>query len=97
LPFGTFPTLVKSAVRTTIAVDDHLLDAARRRARERGQTLGQVIEDALRFALDRGEDPAAPDVPVFRGGGGAVAGIDLTSNRALREALDRGADLDRLR
>ena len=36
-------------------------------------------------------------VPVFRGGGGPLPGIDLTSNRALREALDQGVELDALR
>jgi hypothetical protein len=37
------------------------------------------------------------DVPVFHGGGGPLPGIDLTSNRAVREALDRGVELDALR
>ncbi len=78
-------------MRTTLAVDDHLLVAAKRRARERGQTLGQVVEDALRRELST-PTPATPDaVPVFRGGGGLRPGVDATSNRALREALD--ADL----
>jgi len=38
-------------MRTTLSVDDNLLAAAKRRARERGQTLGRVIEDALRREL----------------------------------------------
>jgi len=78
-------------MRTTIAVDDHLLTAAKRRARERSQTLGQVIEGALRRELAE-QTPAEPvAVPVFRGGGGPLPGVDLRSNRALREVLDRGA------
>ncbi len=79
-------------MRTTVAVDDHLLTAAKRRARERGQTLGQVIEGALRreFAEPVSRKPVA--VPVFQGGGGPLPGVDLRSNRALREALDRGAN-----
>jgi hypothetical protein len=78
-------------MRTTVAVDDHLLAAARRRAQERGQTLGQVIEGALRREL---AEPALSEpvaVPVFRGGNGSLPGVDLRSNRALREVLDRGA------
>lgn len=84
-------------MRTTLAVDDHLLAAARRRARDRGQTLGQVVEDALRreFAAPLEGEPV--DVPVFRGGDGPLPGIDLTSNRAMREALDKGVELDALR
>ena len=84
-------------MRTTIAVDDNLLVAARRRARERDQTLGQVIENALRRELVAPAESEPVSVPVFRGGGGPLPGIDLTSNRALREALDQGAELDTLR
>jgi hypothetical protein len=78
-------------MRTTVAVDDHLLVAAKRRARERGQTLGQVIESALRRDLAEPVPSEPVAVPVFRGGGGPLPGVDLRSNRALREALDRGA------
>lgn len=85
-------------MRTTVAIDDHLLDGARRRARERGQTLGQVIEDALRRELTTPTSAApAPEVPVFKGGGGVRPGVDLTSNRALREALDAGTEPSALR
>jgi hypothetical protein len=84
-------------MRTTVAVDDNLLVAARRRARERGKTLGQVVEDALRRELAEPGQVEPVDVPVFRGGGGQLPGVDLTSNRAVREALDEGAELDTLR
>jgi hypothetical protein len=84
-------------MRTTLAVDDHLLAAAKRRARERGQTLGQVVEDALRRELSASPAVAPPDVPVFRGGNGVRPGVDLSSNRALREALDSDVDLAGLR
>ncbi len=84
-------------MRTTVAVDDNLLVAAKRRARARGQTLGQVVEDALRRELAEPGEADPVEVPVFRGGGGPLPGVDLTSNRALREALDRGVELDALR
>jgi hypothetical protein len=84
-------------MRTTIALDDQLLASAKRRARERGETLGQVVEDALRRELAEPAEVEPLAVPVFRGGGGLLPGIDLTSNRALREALDRGIELDALR
>jgi hypothetical protein len=38
-----------------------------------------------------------PAVPVFRGGTGPRRGIDLSSSRALAEALDDGIELDDLR
>lgn len=82
-------------MRTTVSISDELLDAAKRRAQEDGRTLGAVIEAALRRELT---DPAAPgespSVPVFRGGTGPRPGIDLTSNRALQEALDEPLELD---
>ncbi len=85
-------------MRTTLAVDDNLLVAAKRRARSRGQTLGQVVEDALRRELAEPAVREPPvEVPVFRGGGGPLPGVDLTSNRAVREALDRGVELDAFR
>ena len=84
-------------MRTTIALDDHLLAAAKRRARERGQTLGQVVEDALRRQLAERDDHEPVEVPVFTAGTGPQPGIDLKSNRALREALDAGLGLDALR
>lgn len=84
-------------MRTTVAVDDELLASAKRRARERGQTLGEVFEDALRQELAREPAIEAVEVRVFRGGTGPRPGIDLTSNRALREALDEGTELNALR
>jgi len=84
-------------MRTTVAVDDHLLVAAKRRARERGQTLGQVLEDALRRELAAPTATSEEAIPVYRGEGGFRAGVDGNSNRALREALDAGRDLSDLR
>jgi Ribbon-helix-helix protein, copG family len=84
-------------MRTTVAIDDELLASAKRLARERGYSLGRVFEDALRRELAQPQDAEQSQVPVFRGGGGPSPGIDLTSNRAVREALDAGARLDSLR
>ena len=82
-------------MRTTVSIDDHLLAAAKRRARARGLSLGQIVEAALQREL--ASEAAAherPPVPVFGDGTGPRAGIDLTSNRALYEALDEDVDLD---
>ena len=81
-------------MRTTVSISDELLAAAKRRAAERGQSLGSLIEDALRRELatipHRGP---RPKVPVFSGGTGPRPGLDLTSNRALHETLDEGLSL----
>jgi Arc/MetJ family transcription regulator len=82
-------------MRTTITISDELMAAAKRRARERGQTLGEVVEAALQRELSEGsERREAPTVPVFSGGTGPRPGIDLRSNRAMHEALDEGVELD---
>jgi hypothetical protein len=84
-------------VRTTVSISDELLAAAKRRAQQRGQTLGEVIDAALRRELADRPAPERPPVPVFREGTGARPGIDLRSNRALNEALDDNVDRDRRR
>ena len=85
-------------MRTTVRLSDELVLAAKRRARERGQSLGEVIDAALRRELATPTTPAElPRVPVFRGGTGARPGIDLTSNRALSEVLDEPVDLQERR
>ena len=82
-------------MRTTVAISDALLAAAKRRAREQGVSLGDVIDAALRRELAVTRNPRErPAVPVFDGGTGPRPGIDLTSNRALHEALDDGLELD---
>lgn len=82
-------------MRTTISISDELLTAAKRRARERGQTLGSVVEDALRRELATvGEPSPRPSVPVLTRGTGPRPGLDLTSNRALYEVLDESLDLN---
>lgn len=82
-------------MRTTVSISDELLAAAKRRAREQGVPLGEIIDAALRRELalgaQRGERPV---IPVFDGRSGPRPGLDLTSNRALHEALDDGLELD---
>ncbi len=82
-------------MRTTISISDELLAAAKRRAGERGQTLGAFVDGALQRELNDIPPPRErPPVPVFRGGTGPRPGIDLSSNRALLEALDEDVELD---
>ncbi len=85
-------------MRTTIRINDELLAAAKRRARERNQTLGEVVDAALQRELAAPPDVAEiPAVPTFTGGSGPRPGIDLNSGRDLAEALDEGVALERRR
>jgi hypothetical protein len=85
-------------MRTTIGLDGNVLMAAKRRARQLGLTLGQLVEAALRRELARAPRPGdRPKVPVFERGTGLRPGIDATSTRELLEALDRDLPVEELR
>jgi len=76
-------------MRTTITIDDSLLDLAKRRALERNSTLRQVVEDALRAALlmDRDAESMPFKLVTFKGGG-VREGVDLDRSSALLAAED---------
>lgn len=81
-------------MRTTLSIDAALLERAKKRARQRGQTLGQYVESAVRRDLTaRDESAPAPVLPVFTRGTGMRPGLDPSSNRALYDALDASGDL----
>ena len=79
-------------MRTTLSINATLLERAKRRAAERGTTLGKYVEEAIQRELATADPKASPvELPVFDGGAPRL-GIDVSSNRALYEALgDEGA------
>jgi hypothetical protein len=81
-------------MRTTVTIDDHLLRAAKQRALEREMTLGSLIEDALRLALDHareGEQRRPPlPLPLSKRRGGARLGVDVADGARLRDLMDAG-------
>lgn len=85
-------------MRTTIRIDDDLYRRVKARAAETGRSVGEVIEDAVRASLQPRPLPVSelPELSVF-GGSGVIAGIDLTSNAALRDAMDEAVDVAALR
>jgi len=85
-------------VRTTVRIDDDLYRRAKADAARRGQTVGELMEDALRAALRRPPRDASelPELPVF-GGGGTLPGVDLGDSRALSDLMDAESGLDALR
>jgi hypothetical protein len=76
-------------VRTTVSIDDQLLELAKRRAHQRHQTLGEFVESAIQqYLAGNNSSGEAPEVPVFTRGKGLVPGVDASSNRGLLDALD---------
>lgn len=85
-------------MRTTISIHDELLKSAKLRARERGITLGQLVEDGLRRELSVPSQPVERvPIPVFDGKTGVMPGVNLNSNRELQEFLDEGVPFEKLR
>lgn len=74
-------------------LDDCLMTAAKKLAAETGQTLTEIVSDALRERLSRTQSsPAArPRLPVFHGAGPAP-GVDLSSNVVLLELMESQRD-----
>jgi Arc/MetJ family transcription regulator len=76
-------------MRTTLTIDDELLELAKQRARARRTTLGKVVEDALRAALfEAGERRDRPFRLVTFEGDGPHEGIDLDRTSTLLAAED---------
>jgi hypothetical protein len=80
-------------------MDDDLYRAVKERAARSGRTIAAVLEDAVRAGLNPSlRDDALPTpyaVPAT-GSGGLVPGVDLSSNAAVQEVLDRDVPLDAL-
>lgn len=78
-------------MRTTVRLDEGLLEQARREAARRGVTLTSLIEQGLRLALRRPRPPAKNDrvsLPVSRATGGTMPGVDLDDTADLLERMD---------
>lgn len=78
-------------MRTTVRLDDALLERARQEAHRRGVTLTALIEQGLRAVLRRPQkQPDRPRVslPVCRAGGGTLPGIDLNDSSTLLDQMD---------
>lgn len=76
-------------MRTTVNIDEHLLQEAKQMAARSQRSLGDVVDDALRVLLHDRPAPATERVrvPVF-GASGLCPGVDLENKEALAELLD---------
>ncbi|MBE7416628.1 MAG: DUF2191 domain-containing protein [Ideonella sp.] len=77
-------------MKTTLDLNDQLLADAKALAAQRRTSLTRVIEEGLQLRL-RAKAAASGTharvrVPVFKGRGGLVAGVNPLSNKALLEA-----------
>jgi len=74
-------------MKTTLDIDDRLLADAKALAAQERTSLTRLIEQGLELRL-RAQVPRRGRLrlPVYRGRGGLVEGVDPTSNRAVRAA-----------
>jgi hypothetical protein len=79
-------------MRTTVRLDDALLDRARREAARRGITLTALIEHGLRLALRKPLQPPKEQLiklPECRAGGGTLSGVNLDHTADLLDRMDQ--------
>jgi hypothetical protein len=81
-------------MKTTLDLNDRLLAEAKALAARQRTSLTRLIEEGLQLRLRANADSGkrrAVRLPVFRGRGGLVAGVDPLSNKSLLVALDDDA------
>ncbi len=77
-------------MKTTLDLNDELLAHAKAEAARQSTSLARLVEEGLQLRLrapGRAARTAKVQIPVFKGRGGLVAGVDPTSNKALLAAL----------
>ncbi|MGO9596212.1 MAG: hypothetical protein ACLQFF_00255 [Steroidobacteraceae bacterium] len=78
-------------MRTTVRLDEGLLELAKREARRRGTTLTALLEQGLRLVLRRpqaGPRQTRVKLPVSRASGGTLPGVDLDNTASLIDRMD---------
>ena len=81
-------------MKTTLDINDQLLANAKVLAVQQRTSLTQLIEEGLQLRLRSAANPSrAPKsrIPVLKGRGGLVAGVNPLSNKALLASLDDDA------
>ena len=81
-------------MKTTLDINDTLLATAKALAARRRTSLTRLIEEGLQLRLrsSRGATKASKrKIPVFKGRGGLVAGLNPSSNKAMLDAADDDA------
>ena len=79
------------SLRTTVRLEERLLTEAKAQAARENRTLTALIEEGLRLAISKPKTPARRkivDLPVSRGGGGTMPGVDLANSAGLLDLLE---------
>jgi hypothetical protein len=88
--WGEYRNLYHLGMKTTLNLNDQLLADAKALAAQQRTSLTRVIEEGLQLRLRAKTGSTKHDrvrLPVYKGHGGLVEGVDPLSNKALLEAL----------
>lgn len=75
-------------MKTTLNIDDTVMDRLRREAARQGRTMSELVEAALRRLLDSTEKPAAEPLPPLPSYAMGPARVDVADREALYEAME---------
>lgn len=78
-------------MKTTLNINDSLLANAKALAAKQRTSLTRLIEEGLQLRLrscDTARAESKRKIPVFKGRGGLVAGLNPSSNKAMLDAAD---------
>lgn len=81
-------------MKTTLDINDALLANAKALAAQQHTSLTRLIEEGLQLRLrttQASARPNKPKLPVFKGRGGMVTGVNPASNKAMLDAADDDA------
>lgn len=81
-------------MKTTLDLSDTLLAEAKALAARQRTTLTRVVEEGLRLRLQAQRTAGKSGrvrIPVFKGKGGLVTGVDPSSNKSMLQAADDDA------
>jgi len=72
--------------KTTLNINGQLMRLLKREAAQRGKTMSEMVENALRlFLQERPPLEALPELPSFNGGG---ARVDVADRESLYQAME---------
>lgn len=78
-------------MRTTVRLDDKLLEEAKKEAARQRKTLTSFMDEAIRQALAQSKQPVSRKrvrLPVSRATGGTLPGVDLNDSASLLEVME---------
>jgi hypothetical protein len=90
----TYRFLYRQFMKTTLDIDDYLLANAKALAARQRTSLTRLIEEGLQLRLRSSRSASKVGkrkIPVYKGRGGIVPGLDPCSNKAMLDAADNDA------